>query len=188
MPGTRGSFQRPVRAGRQTCSVGAVRPGPPCESDDIALAEDVLGVPLPEKLRQLLLEGDGRFDGDGQWWVSWPLDRIVQDNLTAWSQRRLPRSRLAVGDDGTGDPFASIFRKRTIEWSGGRGSSPRWPRTKAPGNNSPRRGWPHHNRTPAHRTVCPRSEGLERIGGRRPPSPPHQFGTTATLGSVESDD
>jgi hypothetical protein len=48
--------------------------------------------------------GDGRFSEDGQWWVVWPLDRLVDENRDAWD-RGLPRDLLAFGDDGTGNPF-----------------------------------------------------------------------------------
>jgi hypothetical protein len=64
-----------------------------------------LGIRLPEPIRGLLREGDGRYAEDGRWWVVWPLDRIVEENLAAWEHRGLPRHLLAVGDDGTGDPF-----------------------------------------------------------------------------------
>ena len=100
--------------------VSAMRPGPPCETDSITVAEGNLGVVLPEPVRRFLLNGDGRFDVDGQWWVAWPLQRIVQENLEAWSQRGLPRSLLAIGDDGTGDPFCLTLSgtdDRVIRWS-----------------------------------------------------------------------
>jgi SMI1/KNR4 family protein SUKH-1 len=80
-------------------------PGPPCNAESIRRAEMKLGVRLPGCLSHALLVGDGRFDEGGQWWVLWPLDRIVEENLASWEQRGLPRSLIAVGDDGAGNPF-----------------------------------------------------------------------------------
>ena len=51
---------------------------------------------------------------------AWPLARIVEENLAAWAERGLPRSFLAVGDDGTGDPFCldlSDASDRVVRWS-----------------------------------------------------------------------
>ena len=101
-------------------AVNGVRIGPPCPADAIDMAESDLGVVLPEPIRRLLLGGDGRFDLEGQWWVAWPLERIVQENLEAWSHRGLPRSLLAIGDDGAGDPFClrlSGGGNRVVRWS-----------------------------------------------------------------------
>lgn len=99
---------------------GAVTLGPPCPEEAIRDAESRIGVSLPEGLQHMLMAGDGRFDEDGQWWVAWPLDRIVAENLAAWQERGLPRSYLAIGDDGTGDPFClelSERRDRVVRWS-----------------------------------------------------------------------
>ncbi len=51
--------------------------------------------------------GDGRYDVEGQWWVLWPLDRLVADNLAGWKDPELTLrvDLIAIGDDGTGNPF-----------------------------------------------------------------------------------
>ena len=67
--------------------------------------ERELGVPLPEALRSLYETSDGRFDEEGQWWVVWPLDRLVGENTDAWRQGLLPSTLVAFGDAGTGNPF-----------------------------------------------------------------------------------
>lgn len=92
----------------------------PAAQEAMSRAEVVLGISLPVPLRRLLAEGDGRFDQGGQWWVAWPLARIVKENLAAWGDRGLPRSLLAVGDDGTGDPFCldlSGASDHVVRWS-----------------------------------------------------------------------
>jgi hypothetical protein len=97
-----------------------MQPGPPCQPEFVGVAESRLGLTLPEPVRRLLLAGDGRFDPEGQWWVAWPLERIVEENLSAWSERGLPRTLLAVGDDGTGDPFCLDLvegEDRVVRWS-----------------------------------------------------------------------
>jgi hypothetical protein len=84
------------------------------------VAEGRLEISLPAPVRRLLLDSDGRFDVEDQWWVAWPLDRIVQDNLAAWSQRGLPRSLVAIVDDGTVDPFCldlTAADDRVVRWS-----------------------------------------------------------------------
>jgi cell wall assembly regulator SMI1 len=75
------------------------------EPERIVEVETQLGVALPPPLRSLYEHGDGRFRPDGQWWVVWPLNRLLVDNLDAWRRGWLPRSLLAFGDDGTGNPF-----------------------------------------------------------------------------------
>jgi cell wall assembly regulator SMI1 len=78
---------------------------PGCDEDQLADAENRLGKRLPASVRSLYVAVDRAFDGDGQWWVVWRLDRLVIDNLSAWRDGRLDDSLLAFGDDGTGDPF-----------------------------------------------------------------------------------
>lgn len=70
----------------------------------IAEAEAVLAVTVPEPVRGLYRASDGWFASEGQWFVVWPLARLVDDNLAGWD-RGLPRNLLAFGDDGTGNPF-----------------------------------------------------------------------------------
>ena len=70
----------------------------------IAEAEAVLAVSLPAPVRGLYRESDGHYDHDGQWFVVWPVDRLIEENLAAWD-RGLPPTLLAFGDDGTGNPF-----------------------------------------------------------------------------------
>ena len=83
----------------------AVDSGPPCDAEAIRGVEQALGRALPPVVRELYQEGDGRYRWDGQWWVIWPLERLPSENRSAWDERGLPRSLLAFGDDGTGDPF-----------------------------------------------------------------------------------
>lgn len=86
----------------------------------IADAELQIGRSLPKPLRLIYEGGDGRFRQDGEWWVIWPLDRVIVDNQRAWREGRLPRSLLAFGDDGTGDPFCVRLDEDTNEvlrWS-----------------------------------------------------------------------
>jgi hypothetical protein len=89
-------------------------------SDEIAEAQTQLGVSLPATLRAVYESGDGRFRDDGQWLVVWPLDRLVQENAGAWREGRLPRSMLAFGDDGTGNPFCVVLDEEldeVLRWS-----------------------------------------------------------------------
>ena len=72
---------------------------------DVESAEGRLSVSFPARLRRLYEESDGRFSEAGQWWVVWPLDRLVNDNQRSWSDGTLTRRLLAFGDDGTGNPF-----------------------------------------------------------------------------------
>lgn len=82
-------------------------------------AEDRLRVRLPERLRALWLAGDGRYRRDGRWWVLWPLDRLAAANQDAWRAGTLPRDLIAIGDDGTGNPFCAQVdgRDEIIRWS-----------------------------------------------------------------------
>ncbi len=91
-------------ARRQYSRVTA-QPGSPCDPGRLIAAEDRLGLSLPARIRVLYSGGDGRYQSDGQWWVVWPIDRVVEENPPAWNQRGLSRSLLAFGDDGTGNPF-----------------------------------------------------------------------------------
>jgi hypothetical protein len=82
-----------------------VESGPPCDAEAIRQRELALGTPLPALVRELYEVGDGLLRRDGQWWVVWPLGWLPSRNASAWDERGLPRSLLAFGDDGTGDPF-----------------------------------------------------------------------------------
>jgi SMI1/KNR4 family protein SUKH-1 len=81
-----------------------VRPGPAAVPTLPREAERKLGHPLPAALDLLYLAADGLFDDAGQWWVVWPIQRVVDDTLAAW-RSGLDDSLLAFGDDGTGNPF-----------------------------------------------------------------------------------
>jgi hypothetical protein len=73
----------------------------------LAAAESELGAPLPRALRRCYLERDGWFNGpdSGEWWVIWPLGRVVEENLRSWGEGTLARDLVAFGDDGIGNPF-----------------------------------------------------------------------------------
>ena len=90
-----------------------------CDESQLADAEARLGVALPSSLRSLYLTDDGRFRADGEWWVVWPLSRLVDDNLCAWHDGSLDESLVAFGDDGAGDPFCMRVRDdgRVARWS-----------------------------------------------------------------------
>lgn len=71
----------------------------------LAEAEDRLGVAIPPLLRALYASADGRYSRGSQYWVVWPLARVVEDNERAWGDGTLSHDLLAFGDDGTGNPF-----------------------------------------------------------------------------------
>ena len=81
-----------------------VRPGPAATPTVLREAERKLGRPLPAALDLLYLAADGLFNDAGQWWVVWPLTRVVDDTLAAW-KTGLDHGLIAFGDDGTGNPF-----------------------------------------------------------------------------------
>jgi hypothetical protein len=81
----------------------AVRAATPTE---LQQAEKRVSAPLPDDLRQLYLTSNGVWDIAGQWFVVWPLDRLVEANGVLsedneWSETDL----VAFGDEGTGNPF-----------------------------------------------------------------------------------
>jgi cell wall assembly regulator SMI1 len=82
-----------------------IEAGAGCTSQALSAAELLLGVPLPERLRDLYRDGDGRYRSDGQWWLVWPLERIATETPQAWEEGMLTRDLLAFGDNGTGNPF-----------------------------------------------------------------------------------
>jgi hypothetical protein len=73
--------------------------------EDIRGAEATLSVPFPEELRSLLRTTDGLFDTIGQWFVIWPLNMLVQENLRRREYQRMPSTFVAFGDDGAGEAF-----------------------------------------------------------------------------------
>jgi len=82
----------------------ACRPG--VSGSAISAAEARLRTPFPLALRELLAASDGVFDRAGQWFVLWPLARIVENNEDAWAAGTpVRRELLGFGDDGTGAPF-----------------------------------------------------------------------------------
>ena len=48
---------------------------------------------------------NGLYDRSGEWWVVWPVTRMVDENLRVWATGELDQALLAFGDDGTGNPF-----------------------------------------------------------------------------------
>ncbi len=84
-------------------------------------AEQTLDVALPPMLRELYTHRDGWWDAAGQWWVVWPLNRLVAENRAAWDKDdySLPRTFLAFGDDGTGNPFCTPVdgHDEVLRWS-----------------------------------------------------------------------
>ena len=68
-------------------------------------AESMLGRRLPAWLASLYRDSDGVLDVAGKWFVIWPIDMLVAENLARWSASDLPRHLLAFGDDGAGYPF-----------------------------------------------------------------------------------
>jgi hypothetical protein len=76
-------------------------------------------VSLPVRLRQLYEVEDGRYDEQGQWWVVWPLSRVVTVSSTGWADGSLPETLVALGDDGTGNAFCMPVNGRddVLRWS-----------------------------------------------------------------------
>jgi hypothetical protein len=86
----------------------------------VAEAEQRLGVRLPERVRALYAASDGRYAEAGQWYVVWPLGRVVEDNQRAWSDGTLPRELVAFGDDGTGNRFCvspAFMTDEVLRWN-----------------------------------------------------------------------
>lgn len=92
---------------------------PGCDEGQLDEAETRLGVTLPGALRAMYRATDGRFNAGGQWWVVWPLERVVADTLRAWGDGTLDRTLVAFGDDGTGNPFCvnSAAESPVVRWS-----------------------------------------------------------------------
>ena len=142
----------------------------PCQTEAVGVAEDRLGGSFPERVRRLLLPGDGRFDVDGQLWVAWPPANRLE-NLAAWSKRGLGvasrhwRRRYGVMRS------ASIHQEPRIVSSGGRGSTLMWRGTRGPARSSAGSGYPRHNAAPDRpRTLGAAGRKHEIIGLRHPGS------------------
>lgn len=90
-----------------------------CDERQLADAERRLRARLPDALRAIYRAADGRFDHAGQWWVVWPLERVIDNTLRAWGDGSLDRTLIAFGDDGTGDPFCvhNAAESPVIRWS-----------------------------------------------------------------------
>ena len=106
---------------RADAVASGVTPGRPCTLEELDAAERSLGRAIPADLRSLYEAADGFFDQAGQWFVVWPLERLVSDNVRSWSEGRLRRDLLAFGDDGTGNPFCvptnEARPREVIRWS-----------------------------------------------------------------------
>ena len=96
------------------------RPAEPCSENALTDAEQLLGRAMPDVLRRLYEVTDGVFDEPGQWWVLWPLQRVVSDTRMLWSDGSLSHSLVAFGDDWTGNPFCVDVDgavDRVVRWS-----------------------------------------------------------------------
>ena len=84
----------------------------------VIAAEQSLGITLPADIAAIYAAADGRYNQQGQWWVVWPLNRLVEENHNAWLEG-LPRSFLAFGDDGAGNPFCVDIKDSSeiFRWS-----------------------------------------------------------------------
>ena len=104
---------------RHPLSVGDV--GKPHDDFDRNRVEHALEAKIPDRLWELYAAGDGRFCADGQWWVIWPLERLVSENVQVRAGRSatLPTSLVAFGDDGTGNPFCVPLdgADRVVRWN-----------------------------------------------------------------------
>lgn len=89
---------------RQILKNGGHEPQPRATGAGLAEVERTLAITLPHELRDLYLASDGVYDEQGQWYVIWPLARVVEDNQQSWDGS-VPRHLLAFGDNGCGDPF-----------------------------------------------------------------------------------
>ena len=82
-------------------------------------AEEALGLPLPPGFRAMYLDQDGRYRSGGDWWVVWPLARLVSSTVDGWRSGTLSPGLIAFGDDGTGSPFCMRVdgRDEVVRWS-----------------------------------------------------------------------
>jgi hypothetical protein len=93
---------------------------PPAAWSEIALAEEKLGVKVPDDLRALLFETNGVHGQYGLGLV-WSFDRIVADNLDFRTKENfkdlyMPFDPLLFfADGGNGDQFAFPMHLRTVQ-------------------------------------------------------------------------
>ncbi len=87
----------------------------PVESGGIEAVAEVIGhQPLPPLLVELWGECDGVYDEAGQWFVIWPVRRLVEV-ADANYYPGLPPELFAFGDDGSGDPFCLNTETLAVE-------------------------------------------------------------------------
>lgn len=81
----------------------------PADDAAISAAEMALDATFPPELCELYRSSDGVFDGPGQWFMVWPLTRVVDQNRFDWADsdaRDADRLTLVgFGDDGPGAAF-----------------------------------------------------------------------------------
>ncbi|MFE6647708.1 SMI1/KNR4 family protein [Nocardioides sp. NPDC057772] len=70
--------------------------------DAIRRAEAAINRRLPPTLRALYRTTDGIYDQAGQWFVIWPLSRVITEASETWAP---PGPLIAFGDNGAGEPF-----------------------------------------------------------------------------------
>lgn len=80
--------------------------GPPATPQQINAVEEQLGSRLPMTLRDLYLRSNGVLDKAGQWWVIWPLDRLVESIQSAWNYAGCRDSWWRLGTMGRAIPSA----------------------------------------------------------------------------------
>jgi len=83
----------------------ALSPG--VSDSEIARAEAELGADVPSALADFLRATNGLTDLASRHGYGWDIDRIVSENLRAWSDEAMPLDRdlLSFGDDGAGGWF-----------------------------------------------------------------------------------
>lgn len=74
-------------------------------SAELSEIEAALGTLLPDPLLSLYRANNGVFDLVGQWWVVWPLARMLEAKAWLTKFDGYQEQWVAFGDDGTGDPF-----------------------------------------------------------------------------------
>jgi hypothetical protein len=79
---------------------------PPAGLTEIEAASGQVGLRFPPDLVSMYQFCDGVYQPDGYLWIVWPLSDVVEQN--EWlrcSQADFPRSMIAFGDFGLGEPF-----------------------------------------------------------------------------------